>query len=65
MLFTATLLEPGQPAQSASVELLPLRSERLAALARGAGFERVALAGGFDGSPHTPDSFLTILTVGA
>ncbi len=62
VLFVATLKEPGLPPRSSSVRLLPLRSERLAALAREAGFARVTLAGGFDGGPHTTESFLTILS---
>ncbi len=61
VLFVATLTEAGTPPQPASVELLPLRSERLVALAREAGFGSVELAGGFEGSPHTRDSFLTVL----
>jgi 2-polyprenyl-3-methyl-5-hydroxy-6-metoxy-1,4-benzoquinol methylase len=62
--FAATLSRPGAPPVSASVDLLPLRSERLAALAGKAGFGPVRLAGGFDGSPHTPAGFLTVLSAG-
>lgn len=64
VLFVATLAESGAPPLSASVELLPLRGERLVALAREAGFAAVELAGGFDRSAHTPDSFLTVLRAG-
>jgi len=61
VLFLATLTEPGLPPKRVGMELLPLRSERLVALAREAGFARTQLAGGFDGRPHAPESFLTVL----
>ncbi len=63
--FVATLSRPGAAPQSASVELLPLSSARLAALAREAGFADLRIAGGFDGSPHTRESFLTVLAARA
>ena len=62
VLFGATLSEPGARPRTASVRLLPLRSERLAALGLAAGFARATLAGGFDRRPHSAETFLTILS---
>ncbi len=44
------------------VPLLVLPSATLRALAEGAGFREIELAGDFQGGPHGPDSFLTVLT---
>lgn len=60
--FAATLTDKlAKAVFSGTVSLFPFRAGQLAAQLAEAGFDRVHLMGGFDGSVWMPDSFLTVL----
>ena len=61
LLFMTELLVKGTGERIASsTELYPLRPSELEKGLEQAGFSSTRLYGGYDGSPHTPESFTTI-----